>query len=486
MRKVETPEKLAARKAKEQKELAKWRREQLKPKRKFYLIYLVVVLSLVFIMDSVATDICTKMKAEICGGLFGGSTATMDLLGMLASAVMIGGAIYKSMSDRFGRKIFLVINTIAMGAGMFVVYLAGAMGSAAVYIIGSLMITFFIAHDMQTVYVLETMPANRRFTILSIVSAIASLGGFLIPVLRRTLMGNNTVLWNRVFLVPAVLAVIVGLIAMVTARETDVFIENRIRFLEMTDEEREAEKAQRKAESQAQGGLLNAFKFAFRHKQLRWIFICTMFVSVAMIGTMYYQQIMTYGYERTYGAATPEVVTDALMIMPLIGAVFTLARGFISDRFGRKPVALIMASLATIGMVGFFLGALFANAIKAIDHWVAFGLLLIIGANMLKEAMDRECEEHSADMSVKTMFVMAVATSIDALAVGISLAMAGNVNIWIAAALIGITTCALSALGVKIGNIFGSRFEKKAEAAGGIILILLGLKILAEHLGLLG
>ena len=158
MRKVETPEKLAARKAKEQKELAKWRREQLKPKRKLYLIYLVVVLSLVFIMDNVATEICTKMKAEICGGLFGGSTATMDLLGMLASAVMIGGAIYKSMSDRFGRKIFLVINTIAMGAGMFIVYLAGAMGSAAVYIIGSLFISFFIAHDMQAVYVLETMP----------------------------------------------------------------------------------------------------------------------------------------------------------------------------------------------------------------------------------------------------------------------------------------------------------------------------------------
>ena len=151
MAKVETPEKLAARKAKEQKELAKWRKEQLKPKRKFYLIYLIVVLSLVFIMDSVATDICTKMKAEICGALFGGSTATMDLLGMLASAVMIAGAIYKSMSDRFGRKIFLVLNTIAMGLGMFVVYLAGEMGSAAVYIMGSLLITFFIAHDMQAV-----------------------------------------------------------------------------------------------------------------------------------------------------------------------------------------------------------------------------------------------------------------------------------------------------------------------------------------------
>ena len=86
-------------------------------------------------------------------------------------------------------------------------------------------------------------------------------------------------------------------------------------------------------------------------------------------------------------------------------------------------------------------------------------------------------------MSVKTMFIMAVATSIDALAVGISLAMAGDTNIYAAAILIGLTTCALSAIGVKVGNIFGSRYEKKAEAAGGIILILLGLKILLEHSG---
>lgn len=359
MAKIETPEKLAARKAKEQKELAKWRREQQKPKRKFYLLYLLVVLGMVFIMDAIATEICTKMKAEICHYLFDDSTAVMDLLGMLASAVMVGSAIYKSMSDRFGRKIFLVLNTICMGIGMFVVYLAGALGSAAVYVIGSLFITFFITHDMQNVYVLETMPTERRFTYLSIISAVASVGSILIPVLRRMLMGNNTQLWNQVFLVPAALSLVIGFIAMLTARETDVFLANRIAFLEMTDEEREAEKQQRKAEAQAQGGLLPAFKFAFRHKQLRWIFISTMLVSVAMIGTMYYQQIMTYGYEAAYGDAAPEVVTDALMVMPFVGTVFTLARGFISDKFGRKPVALLYAALAAAGMIGFFLGVTF-------------------------------------------------------------------------------------------------------------------------------
>ncbi len=145
---------------------------------------------------------------------------------------------------------------------------------------------------------------------------------------------------------------------------------------------------------------------------------------------------------------------------------------------------------ALMPLIGFFLGTLFASAIEAVDHWVAFGLLGLIGFNMLKEAFEKEeecgcCENNNADLSVKTMFVMAVATSIDALAVGISLAMAGNVNIWVAITLIGITTFALSAVGVKVGSIFGGKFEKKAQLAGGIILICLGVKILFEHLGFL-
>ena len=190
-----------------------------------------------------------------------------------------------------------------------------------------------------------------------------------------------------------------------------------------------------------------------------------------------------------------------------IGELFLLAVGLSMDAFAVsvcKGLAMKKATLkaeATCGLwfggfqalmptVGFFLGALFADAIEAFDHWVAFALLAIIGINMLKEALEKKDEpgdnpEKDADLSVKTMFLMAVATSIDALAVGISLAMVGSVNIWLAAAFIGICTCLLSTLGVKIGNVFGSRYEKKAELAGGVILILLGVKILLEHLGVL-
>jgi len=142
---------------------------------------------------------------------------------------------------------------------------------------------------------------------------------------------------------------------------------------------------------------------------------------------------------------------------------------------------------ALMPAIGFFLGTLFAAAIEAVDHWVAFGLLGIIGINMLRDAFEIkcDCECVEADLSVKTMFIMAIATSIDALAVGISLAMAGGVNIFAAVTFIGITTFSFSAVGVKIGSIFGSKFEKKAQFAGGVILIALGTKILLEHLGIL-
>lgn len=143
---------------------------------------------------------------------------------------------------------------------------------------------------------------------------------------------------------------------------------------------------------------------------------------------------------------------------------------------------------ALMPLIGYLAGRMFADAIAVYDHWVAFGLLFMIGANMLREALSKkegEEEAESGDLSVKTMFVMAVATSIDALAVGVSLAMAGDVNIWTAVILIGCTTFILSAVGVKVGSIFGNQFEKKAQAAGSVILMLLGIKILLEHLGIL-
>lgn len=142
---------------------------------------------------------------------------------------------------------------------------------------------------------------------------------------------------------------------------------------------------------------------------------------------------------------------------------------------------------ALMPIIGYFVGTTFRHAIESVDHWVAFALLALIGINMIREALgkgedaEEECKECGNEaLSARKMLPMAVATSIDALAVGVSFAFL-SVNIWSSAALIGITTFAFSAVGVKIGSRFGARFKSKAELAGGIILIAIGLKILLEH-----
>lgn len=135
---------------------------------------------------------------------------------------------------------------------------------------------------------------------------------------------------------------------------------------------------------------------------------------------------------------------------------------------------------ALMPLIGWLLGRQFEELIKSVDHWIAFGLLVLIGANMIRESFGGE-DEQNASFSFKAMLPLAIATSIDALAVGVTFAFL-EVNIVPAITLIGVITFAISAAGVKIGNVFGTRFKSKAEFAGGVILILLGIKILVEHL----
>lgn len=149
-------------------------------------------------------------------------------------------------------------------------------------------------------------------------------------------------------------------------------------------------------------------------------------------------------------------------------------------------------------IIGYYLGQSFISYITKVDHWIAFGLLALIGCNMIREAVEKrrelksgahQCEaeqkKEANPLAFKTMFVMAVATSIDALAVGLSMAMAeneGGFNIWESASVIAVVTCVLSMVGVKVGAVFGHKYEDKAEFVGGVILIAIGIRVLVEHL----
>ena len=174
------------------------------------------------------------------------------------------------------------------------------------------------------------------------------------------------------------------------------------------------------------------------------------------------------------------------LAMDAFAAAICQGLSMIKVKLKHNIVIALMFGLFQGGMplIGYILGLQFEQYITSIDHWIAFCLLGLIGFNMLKEGFSFEKEELSGDLSFKEMFPYALATSIDALAVGITFAFL-NVNIWIAITFIGIITFIISMVGVKIGNVFGDKYEKKAEFIGGIILILLGIKILLEHLNVL-
>ncbi len=182
-------------------------------------------------------------------------------------------------------------------------------------------------------------------------------------------------------------------------------------------------------------------------------------------------------------------------------SLFLLAVGLSMDAFavsvckGLAMKKITLQKAAVVGLwfgffqalmpaLGYLLGRQFERYITSIDHWIAFCLLGLIGANMIREALSPEEDEADDSLDVRTMFLLAVATSIDALAVGITFAFL-NVRLLSAVTFIGCTTFLLSAVGVKIGNVFGTRYKAKAEIAGGVILILLGTRILLEHLGVL-
>lgn len=136
---------------------------------------------------------------------------------------------------------------------------------------------------------------------------------------------------------------------------------------------------------------------------------------------------------------------------------------------------------ALMPLLGYLLGTQFKDYITSIDHWIAFILLSIIGTNMIRESRNEYCENVGNSFKLKEMTVLSLATSIDALAIGVTFAFL-QVNIIPAVSIIGITTFSFSIVGVKLGNVFGTRFKSKAELAGGIILIAMGIKILVDHL----
>lgn len=354
MTKQPSPEKAA-------KELAKREKQLAKPKGRYYLAYLTFIISIIYITDEVASQIGTFMKTEIANDMlakFGESSVGMlDIITFLSFPFMALGVLYKPLADRFGRKPFLIINTFGMCLGLIVIYLTE---SVPMYIVGACITQFFVTHDMQAVYILETAPDKHRAKAYSIIKSIAMLGVLLIPLLRRMFM-QETAQWRRVYLIPALLGFVVSGAALLLAQETDAFNIARINYLKGNVEDNGTE---------ASGGIITALKFIWQHKQLRWIFIALVFAETGYILTADYQVIMTYNYAGFFTQAGRfadldtalesvgvNEITTALFLFPVGCALGQLLPGFISDKLGRKKAAVSMSICAVIFFLGFSMGA---------------------------------------------------------------------------------------------------------------------------------
>jgi MFS transporter, AAHS family, 4-hydroxybenzoate transporter len=345
-------------------ELAKWQKISMQKTTAIGLLIVITLLCLIRALDEFATSTGGSLQTSIVNeffvrgqGLdFAVGLSQFSLIGTAMMPVMILATLYMALADKFGRKLILVISVFGMALGLFISFIST---NLVVFLIGKVILTFFIATDIHQIYVMEIAPTDKRALLLSVNSFFGYLAMMLVSVARDASTVNGELIWRNVFVVPAVLGVILTGLLIVFARETKVFLDQRIAFLSKPYEEKAAESAKKtaekgeaKKEQAGSGGLGKSFKFIFTHRQPRMILFATFFQLLAVMAYFgYYESIMT-----TSGMTT-EQVTQALLVYPITAALFSLPAGYIADKFGRKPATILFAILAFVGLIAFILSA---------------------------------------------------------------------------------------------------------------------------------
>ena len=356
---------------KEKRELLRARKTLSRIHMPGYMAYLLTILSMVYIVDEIASNIYNSLQSDMIlefyvngmGLEFNTGLATYSAMTAPLYVCMLITPFYKSLADRFGRKIFLALNTFGMGVGMFVCMLAP---NPVIYLVGIGIIYFLMNNDMQVLYIMESAPEQHRAKLTSITKAIALLGVTAIPALRDLFMQEDGSAWQQVFLIPAIAGMMMGLVSLLIMPETPAYLKRRIAFLE-TPEETRAVAADRSTE-QSQGGVVDALKFIFRHKQMRAIALCAFVFVSSTGGTSYYESIM-----KTGGMTTGQITT-AMFFIPPVNAAMTALSGFITDYLGRKRSAVVLTVTALVGLVLFIASASFGLAPALVG--ISYGLLI--------------------------------------------------------------------------------------------------------------
>ncbi len=330
-----------------------------------YFLVLLTLIAVVNILDEVTSNLTVTVQSSFITEFFVNNPflgkyytyedglALHSGIGVLTYVLGLFTPFYKALADKLGRKPLFFMSTLGMAAGLLIINLST---SYIMFLVGFAVISFFMGHDIQIIYILEEAPDRHRAKIYSLLKSFGILGVVLIPTLRDILMGNDATKWRTIFLVPALIGFAASVLVILFAKDTKVFVSERIAYLSRSYEERQAEKALKKQQKQAQrnqSGVFNGVKYIFANKDTKMLIISHIIFDAAMPAiALYFESAM-----HRAGMDTSSI-TKALFMVPVIYASITFLSGFIADKAGRKTTVTLFSATCVIGYILFVVGIL--------------------------------------------------------------------------------------------------------------------------------
>ena len=352
-------------KLRENNQLTKLNKVMAKGNYKGYFFVLLMLIAIVNILDEVTSNLTVTVQSSFVTEFFVNNPflgkfytfqeglALHSTVGVFTYVLGLITPFYKALADKWGRKPLFVLSTLGMAAGLLVIHLST---SYIMFLVGFAIISFFMGHDIQIIYILEEAPHKHRAKIYSFLKSFGILGVILIPTLRDMLMGDDPTRWRDIFLVPAILGFIAVLLVILFAKDTKVFISERIAYLSRPYEERQAEKELQKQQKQAQrnqSGVFNGIKYIFANKDTKMLIISHIIFDSAMPAiALYFESSM-----HKVGMSTADI-TKALFMVPVVYATITFLSGFIADKLGRKVTVTGFSTTCVVGYILFVAGIL--------------------------------------------------------------------------------------------------------------------------------
>ena len=330
-----------------------------------YFLVLLILIAIVNILDEVTSNLTVTVQSSFVTEFFVNNPfmgkyysyedglAFHSGIGVFTYVLGLFTPFYKALADKWGRKPLFVISTLGMATGLLVIHLSSGY---IMFLVGFAIISFFMGHDIQIIYILEEAPDKHRAKIYSFLKSFGILGVILIPTLRDILMGDDATKWRDIFLVPALIGFAASVLVILFAKDTKVFISDRIEYLSRSYEERQAEKALKKKHKEAQrnqSGVFNGVKYIFANKDTKMLIIAHIIFDAAMPAIALYFESSMHRAGMSTGS-----ITKALFMVPVIYASITFLSGFIADKAGRKTTVTLFSATCVAGYVLFVAGIL--------------------------------------------------------------------------------------------------------------------------------